>query len=265
MFDKTHSIIFVALFHLETALIYFAHMNFAYLNLKNHPRGNIILQHLIKTRFLPSVIIEENSSLAAKSRNSIISTFKNSSENFLLTKDIIVNQNIFLTEVENHNDKQCEDLLKKFDLDLIILGDTRIIKKNIMDIPKIGTINSHPGYLPDVKGNHPYIWAIINDLPQGCSIHFIDENVDTGDVLLREIIDLKKCESYIDLIQKINYLCADLMIKAVKQIINKTYVRTPQSKLKFAKENHIDQEFYAAAPEIKEAAIRKLEGIKNLI
>lgn len=234
-------------------------MKFAYLNLKDHPRGNVILQHLIKGGFTPSIIIEENSSLAKKNRDGIISTFKNSSENFLLTKDAIADQNIFLSEVKNHNDRSCEDLLKKFDLDLIVLGDTRIIKKNIMVIPKIGTLNSHPGYLPDVKGNNPYIWAIINNLPQGCSIHFIDDNVDTGDVLLREMIDQKTCKSYVDLLQKINYLCADLMMKAVSQIADKTYVRTPQSKLKFVKKDHVDQEFYAASPEVKEMAIHKLE------
>lgn len=233
-------------------------MNFAYLNLQNHPRGNIILENLIRNGLIPKIVIEENSSLAIKNRNSSLSAFENCSENFLLTKNIIANFNIPLFQVKNHNDNECEDLLKKCDLELIVLGDTRIIKNNIMNIPKIGTINSHPGYLPDVKGNNPYIWAIINDLPQGCSIHFIDNNIDTGDILLREIIDFKTYESYAELLQKINYLCADLMVKVVKQIMSNTYTRTPQSKLKFVKEDHIDREFYAASKEKKEVAIRKL-------
>lgn len=236
-------------------------MNFAYLNLQNHPRGNIILQHLVESGFIPSIIIEEASLLAIKNRNSIISTFKNESDNFPSTRDIISGKDIPLFEVENHNDQQCENLLKEFDLDLIVLGDTRIIKRNIMAIPKIGTINSHPGYLPDVKGNNPYIWAIVNDLPQGCSIHFIDDNVDTGDVLLREKIDLKTCKSYSDLLRKINHLCSDLMVKALVQIKNKTHERIPQSKLKFVKDNHVDREFYAASSEIKEMAISKLKTI----
>ncbi len=235
-------------------------MNFAYLNLQDHPRGNIILQHLISNGFVPSIIIEENSSLAVKNRNSILSTFKNESADFPLTKTILADQNIPLAQVENHNNERCEELLSKFDLDLIVLGDTRVMKKNIMAIPKIGTVNSHPGYLPDVKGNNPYIWAIINDLPQGCSIHFIDENVDTGDVLMREMIDLKTCKSYIDLLNKINYLCADLMLRTLQQIKDGTHTRSPQSQLKFTKENHIDREFYAATAAVKEAALRKLEG-----
>ncbi len=235
-------------------------MKFAYLNLQDHPRGNIILQHLIQNGFIPSIIIEENSSLAVKNRASIVSAFKNETVNFPLTKNILADQNIPLAQVENHNNDLCRELLSKFDLDLIVLGDTRVMKKNIMSIPKIGTVNSHPGYLPDVKGNYPYIWAIINDLPQGCSIHFIDENVDTGDVLMREIIDLKTCKSYVNLLSKINYLCADLMLKTLQQIKDGTHIRTPQSQLKFVNENHIDREFHAATAAVIEAAFRKLEG-----
>lgn len=235
-------------------------MRFAYLNLQNHPRGNVILKSLIKHGFIPTVIIEEKSSLAVKNRSAIVTAFKDSSEIFPLTQEIVVNLDVPIFFVENHNDIESEELLKIYNVDLIVLGDTRVIKKNVMNIPKIGTINSHPGYLPDVKGNNPYIWAIINELPQGCSIHFIDENVDTGDVILRERIDPETCKSYTDLLRKINYLCADLMVEAVRQIGDKTYSRTSQSKLKFINENHIDKEFYAASLEEKKAAIKKLEG-----
>ena len=100
-------------------------MNFAYLNLQDHPRGNIILQHLISNGFVPSIIIEENSSLAVKNRSSILSTFKNESADFPLTKTILADQNIPLAQVENHNNERCEEILRKFDLDLIVLGDTR--------------------------------------------------------------------------------------------------------------------------------------------
>ncbi len=235
-------------------------MRFAYLNLRNHPRGNIILKSLIENGFIPSMIVEEDSSLAEKNRSGIIAAFKDSSEVFPTTQDIVIDLNVPIFLVQNHNDKECEEFLKRCNVDLIVLGDTRVIKKNIMNIPKIGVINSHPGYLPDVKGNNPYIWAVINDLPQGCSIHFIDENVDTGDVILREKIDIKTCKSYTDLLRRINHLCADLMVEAVGQIKNESYLRTPQSKLKFINENHIDKEFYAASPEVKKAAIKKLEN-----
>jgi methionyl-tRNA formyltransferase len=236
-------------------------MNFAYLNLQDHPRGNIIMRHLVQNGFIPSIIIEEKSSLAVKNRNSLLSAFINYEEVIPSTKNIIADLNIPLVQVANHNDDECEKLLKNFDLDLVVLGDTRVIKKNIMNIPKLGIINSHPGYLPDVKGNNPYIWALIKDLPQGCSIHFIDETVDTGDILLRREIKLDGCRSYANLLNTINYLCADLMLEAVKQIKDYTFTRTPQIKLSFVKKDHVDCEFYAASKEIKEEAIRKLEKI----
>ena len=235
-------------------------MKFAYLNLREHPRGNIILQRLLKNNLIPSIVIEEQSSLAEKNRNSVLSTFENSDIKFPTTQELSKDFDIPLFTVDNHNSDQCKNLLNGLVLDLIVLGDTRIIKDNIRKIPKIGTLNSHPGYLPDVKGNNPYIWAIIHNLPQGCSIHFIDENVDTGDVILRQKINVQQCKSYQQLLQNINDLCADLMLQAIQQIENKTYSRIPQSKLKFENQDHVDREFFAASLEVKKTAIKKLEG-----
>lgn len=231
-------------------------MNFAYLNLSEHPRGNIILQNLIKNNLAPSIIIEEKSSLALKNKKGLSDILRAESLDCPSTKDV-VKKNIPIFYVKNHNDLVCEKLLKDLNPDLIVLGDTRIIKKNILEIPKIGIINSHPGYLPDVRGNNPYIWAIIHNLPQGCSVHFIDENVDTGDLLLRKRIKLEQCNSYADFLRKINALCAELIVKAVKQISTRTYNSTPQSKIKFVSNgNYSGIEFYAAPAEVKEQAIK---------
>jgi len=237
-------------------------MKFVYFNLKNHPRGNIILQDLLNNNLIPCAIIEEKSSLAVKNCEGILSVFKNSSEKFPLTNDLILQRDIPFFEVDNHNDLQCEKILKQLgDIDLIVLGDTRIIKKNILNIPKIGIINSHPGYLPDVRGNNPYIWAIINDLPQGCSVHFIDEGVDTGDIILREMINLSEYNSYINLLKKINSTCANLIVQAVLQIKNNNFSRTPQANLKFVGKNIYNaKEFFASPEEVKKLAIKKMES-----
>jgi len=232
-------------------------MRFAYLNLSNHPRGNVILSYLLDNNFRPLVVVEENSSLAQKNKNGITSFFEGTNYNFLETKPLLEKYNIPLITVDNHNSEECQKILERADLDLIVLGDTRVIKNNIINIPRIGVINSHPGYLPDVRGNNPYIWAIINDLPQGCSVHFIDENVDTGDLLLREKIDPKDFKSFADFLQKINFLCAELILESLKKIQNKSYIRIPQLELKTFKSNHIPKEFYAASTEIKKLAIEK--------
>ncbi len=238
-------------------------MKFIYLNLKDHPRGNIILQELINHNLKPLAVIEEKSSLATKNHEGILSAFEGSSKTFPTTQNIVSQHNIPLFEVENHNNFECEKILHQYgDLDLIILGDTRIIKNNILSLPKIGIINSHPGYLPDVRGNNPYIWAIINNLPQGCSVHFIDENVDTGDVILRERIDLNECKSYIALLEKINNICSRLIVEAVLLIRDNKIIRTPQSNLTFVSNNiYNGKEFLAASKEIKKQAIEELRNI----
>ncbi len=233
-------------------------LKFAYLNLKDHPRGNIILLELLNNNFIPAIIIEENSSLAQKNKNAITSAVANF--NFPQTKEMAAKHNIKVLEVDNHNDENCILELAKLNLDLIILGDTRVMKSGIINSARLGVINSHPGYLPDVRGNNPYIWALANNLPQGCSVHFIDENIDTGDLILREKIDLKTCPTYPDLLQTINSLCAKLMVEATKQISENTCVRIPQSQLEKSGDKVRTPTFLAAPSDVKITAIQKLEG-----
>ena len=50
-------------------------------------------------------------------------------------------------------------------------------------------INLHISYLPWNKGKHPNFWSFFEDTPKGVSIHQIDKNIDTGDIILQKIID----------------------------------------------------------------------------
>ena len=58
---------------------------------------------------------------------------------------------------KNNNDADCERSIKESGVDMIVLGDCRIIKDPIIAASLGGIVNVHPGYLPDVKGNNPYI------------------------------------------------------------------------------------------------------------
>jgi methionyl-tRNA formyltransferase len=105
--------------------------------------------------------------------------------------------------------------LASLDLDLLVLGDCRILRPHVFEVPRYGTINVHPGYLPIVRGNTPYIWALLYDLPQGCSVHFLDKGVDSGPVIDRVKLDLSSIHDYKDLLKQINKLCAVLIVDAL--------------------------------------------------
>lgn len=66
-----------------------------------------------------------------------------------------------------------------------------IMKKEFLDIAKKGNINFHPSYLPYNRGMCPNVWSFIDDTPAGVTIHYMDEGIDTGKILVRKEIEVE--------------------------------------------------------------------------
>ena len=90
-------------------------------------------------------------------------------------------------------------LIKDIELDLIVFGGTRIIRGEILDYPKDGVINSHPGLLPDCRGSASPAWSVYHDIPIGSTTHFCDNGIDTGEILLRRDFPVHRGMTYEDL------------------------------------------------------------------
>ncbi len=135
--------------------------------------------------------------------------------------------NIKYERVSNINSIDCQIAMASLNPDLIcVCHFEKILKKNILDIPKLGSINLHPSLLPKYKGLSPQHWPVINgDNETGITIHFIDENIDTGDIIIQEKIPLSGNE-YISELQlkmiplyKKSYLSALNTFKSEKKTI----------------------------------------------
>ena len=86
--------------------------------------------------------------------------------------------------------KETQDRLKMMNLDLAILAWwPYIIKKDLIEIPKFGCLNFHPAFLPYNRGKDPNFWSIIEDVPFGVSIHFVDTGIDSGDIVFQSVIN----------------------------------------------------------------------------
>ncbi len=120
--------------------------------------------------------------------------------------------------VDDFNGNDCERLLKEIRPDIIILGGTGIIRRHIIEIPGIGILNAHPGLLPDYRGNDVVAWAVYNGDTPGATIYFIDEGVDTGDIVARGTIKIDSGDTLIDLEKKCMCLMGDLMVETVGKI-----------------------------------------------
>ena len=89
---------------------------------------------------------------------------------------------------------------------LVSYGYRHILRENILELLPSRAINLHISYLPWNRGSDPNLWSILENSPKGVTIHFIDEGVDTGDILFQKQLDLKlddhTLKSSYDLLQK---------------------------------------------------------------
>jgi methionyl-tRNA formyltransferase len=132
--------------------------------------------------------------------------------------------------VDNFNGMKCEKILQKIQPDLIVLGNSRIIRKNILNIPKIGIINAHPGLLPRYRGLHTLQWAIYYGDNIGATVHFINEGVDTGGIIKQDVVNIEANDTIASLNDKVRVLCAKLMAETVLKFVDGEYIQViPQS------------------------------------
>lgn len=237
---------------------------FVYLNLREQPRGNYMLDCLVRAGLEPVAVIEEDSSLAAKGYESLHGQLIQVAGRVPLPpalSEIIGDRDIPCLTVANHNDRDCEEIIRDLRPELVILGDTRIIKPNIIALPVTGVVNVHPGYLPDVRGNNPYIWSIIHGLPQGCTVHFIDQDIDTGPIILRRRIHPGKGWTFPWLLAEINRVCGELLVEGVRYIMGGMTKGIPQEM--FPVESNAIRYFELAPPGIRAEAIAKLEKTED--
>ncbi len=89
-------------------------------------------------------------------------------------------------------EKQELPIVKDLEPELVISsGFEHKVPKEIIDVPEKGIVNLHPSFLPYNRGAHPYIWPIVEDTPAGVSIHYMDEDIDTGPIIDRKEVEVR--------------------------------------------------------------------------
>ena len=192
---------------------------FAYLLLKEHPYGREMLKQLISEGFIPSIIITEDSKIADEEREKFLKRIEGNpiapEINEQLEKISARGHHVKNIEVPIHNSQEVMPYLNDFDLDLIVFGGTRIIRGEILDYPKHGVVNSHPGLLPECRGSASPAWSVYHDIPIGSTTHFCDNGVDTGHLLIRREVPVKRGMKYEDLCYETLVLAGILMKEAL--------------------------------------------------
>ena len=124
----------------------------------------------------------------------------------------------------------------------------QIVSKEILDIPKYGCINIHASLLPKYRGGAPIHYALINGEEEtGVTLMYMDEGMDTGDMLVRNSVKIEEDDNIETLSNKLSVLGSKMIIKYLEDIIKGNIKRIKQdsSKASFARiikriDEHLD-------------------------
>lgn len=135
-------------------------------------------------------------------------------------KELANANNIPVYQPKTLKDNAVLDILKGLNPDIIIVvAYGRILPKYVLDLPKLGCINVHGSLLPKYRGAAPIQWSVINgDGVTGITTMYMDEGLDTGDMLLKAETKISINETSGDLFERLKYIGADLLLDTLKLI-----------------------------------------------
>ena len=136
-------------------------------------------------------------------------------------KKYALENNIKILQPENLNDKEFIDKIKQINPDIIIVVAFRKIPVEIFSIPKYGTINLHASLLPNYRGAAPINWCLINnEVKTGVTTFFINEEIDQGDILLKEEVSISDRDNFGSLYKKLSSVGSRLLVKTIKGVLS---------------------------------------------
>ena len=135
-------------------------------------------------------------------------------------KQFGLDNDIEVIQPKRMKDEEVIDKIKEVNPDLIVVvAYGKILPKEIIDIPKYGIINVHSSLLPKYRGASPIHSAILNgDKESGVSIMYIEEGLDSGDVILKEICEITEDDTLGTLHDRLKELGAIGLEKVLKLI-----------------------------------------------
>lgn len=140
------------------------------------------------------------------------------------------------------NSQNVREMLKQPEADLfIVISYGHILGEQLLNIPRLYSLNIHGSLLPAYRGAAPINWAIINgEAHTGISIIRMNAEMDEGDILLQKKIDIRKDDNALILEEKMGILASDSLIEAINLI--------EQGKAQFIKQ---DSRYASSAPKLK--------------
>ena len=141
-------------------------------------------------------------------------------------KKYAISKNLNVLQPTNLKSQDFITELYELKVNLQIVVAFRMLPKVVWQMPEYGTFNLHASLLPEYRGAAPIHWAIINgETKTGVTTFFIDDKIDTGEIILQKEITIKDDEIVGELHDRLMYLGADLVLETL-QLIKENKVET---------------------------------------
>jgi methionyl-tRNA formyltransferase len=122
------------------------------------------------------------------------------------------------------------ELLRQLELDYIVcVHFPYMLRRPVLDAASRGVLNLHPSYLPYNRGWHTPTWAILDGTPAGASLHYVDESLDTGDIVCQRRAVIDPADTAHTLYAKLKKLEVEVFKEGWQQIRNGSAKGTPQT------------------------------------
>ena len=168
-----------------------------------------ILKHLVENNYTIVGVVTAADKPAGRGRKL----------NESAVKKYAVSQNLPILQPINLKSEEFQTALKSLNANLQIVVAFRMLPKAVWQMPQFGTFNLHASLLPEYRGAAPIHWAIINgETKTGATTFFIDDKIDTGEIILQEEIDIADDEIVGTLHDKLMFLGAKLVSKTIDLI-----------------------------------------------
>ena len=117
-------------------------------------------------------------------------------------------------------DPECVEELRKYQADvMVVIAFGQILPKEILEMTPYGCINVHASLLPKYRGAAPIQWAIIEgESVTGVTTMQMDEGLDTGDMILKEEVDIGEDETTGELWERLSKIGGNLLVETLKEI-----------------------------------------------
>lgn len=181
-----------------------------------------ILKHLVENKYNVVGVITATDKPAGRGRKL----------NESAVKKYALSQNLKILQPKNLKNPDFIKELEDLKVNLQIVVAFRMLPKVVWQMPQFGTFNLHASLLPAYRGAAPIHWSIINgETKTGATTFFIDDKIDTGEIILQEETAILNDETVGSLHDKLMYLGANLVAKTVDLIKEGNVVTTKQPEL----------------------------------